>query len=232
MYRQQSEVLPQHLVLSIERILDLDDTDPLGIVGDSFNVVDVINAYFPDGASRAQGNDYQTLSYGVCLEESLGKLDTVQVQLAQDERDLRDEIAQLQEELKLQQDPIRIQLIQEMISVCYVSGISFYLCRHDPVHQELLGQMSLIREKASESEAIVRNITSDIQVLDLAKKNIILSMTTLKRLQMLGMIPHFVAWEIAGDRIYDRNSQCTISARGLRQGQEIPGHHTKSLCTH
>jgi vacuolar protein sorting-associated protein 53 len=189
MYRQQTEVLPHHLVLSIERILDLNDTDPLDIVGDNFNVVDVINAYFPDGASRAQSNHYQTLSYGTYLEESLGKLDAVQVQLARDERDLRDEIAQLQEELKLQQDPIRIQLIQEMISVCYVSGISFYLCGHDPVRQELLGQMSLIREKATESEAIVRNITSDIQVLDLAKKNIILSMTTLKRLQMLGMIP-------------------------------------------
>ena len=47
--------------------------------------------------------------------------------------------------------------------------------------------MSLIREKATESEAIVRNITRDIQVLDSAKKNLILSMTTLKRLQMLGV---------------------------------------------
>ena len=52
--------------------------------------------------------------------------------------------------------------------------------------QELLGQMSRIREKATESEAVVRNITREIQVLDLAKKNLILSMTTLKRLQMLG----------------------------------------------
>jgi hypothetical protein len=52
--------------------------------------------------------------------------------------------------------------------------------------QELLGQMSRIREKASESEAVVKNITKDIQVLDLAKKNLILSMTVLRRLQMLG----------------------------------------------
>ena len=52
--------------------------------------------------------------------------------------------------------------------------------------QDLLGQMSRIREKATESEAVVRNITKEIQVLDLAKKNLILSMTTLKRLQMLG----------------------------------------------
>lgn len=46
--------------------------------------------------------------------------------------------------------------------------------------------MSRIREKATESEAVVRNITKDIQVLDTAKKNLTLSMTTLKRLQMLG----------------------------------------------
>lgn len=46
--------------------------------------------------------------------------------------------------------------------------------------------MNRIREKATESEAIVRDITKDIQVLDLAKKNLILSMTTLKRFQMLG----------------------------------------------
>ena len=52
--------------------------------------------------------------------------------------------------------------------------------------QDLLGQMTLIREKATESEAVVRNITKDIQVLDLAKKNLITSMTVMKRLQMLG----------------------------------------------
>jgi len=52
--------------------------------------------------------------------------------------------------------------------------------------QDLLGQMSLIREKATESEAVVRDITKDIQVLDLAKKNLTTSMTVMKRLQMLG----------------------------------------------
>ena len=52
------------------------------------------------------------------LEESLGQLDVVQAQLAKDEQDLQNEIAQLQEELRLQQDPGRMQLIQEMISVC------------------------------------------------------------------------------------------------------------------
>ena len=46
--------------------------------------------------------------------------------------------------------------------------------------------MSLIREKATESEAVVKDITKDIQVLDLAKKNLITSMTIMKRLQMFG----------------------------------------------
>ena len=40
------------------------------------------------------------------------------MQLAQDEQNLREEIAGLQEELRLQQGLGRIQLIQEMISVC------------------------------------------------------------------------------------------------------------------
>jgi hypothetical protein len=53
MYGQQSEELPHDLALSITRILDLKsspDTDPLDAVGDEFNVIDVINGYFPDGA--------------------------------------------------------------------------------------------------------------------------------------------------------------------------------------
>jgi hypothetical protein len=54
----------------------------------------------------------------IFLEESLGQLDAVQAQLAQDEQDLREEIARLQDELRLQQGHGRIQLIQEMISVC------------------------------------------------------------------------------------------------------------------
>lgn len=53
MYGQQSEELPHHLALSITRILDLKsspDTDPLDAVGEEFNVIDVVNGYFSDGA--------------------------------------------------------------------------------------------------------------------------------------------------------------------------------------
>ncbi|KAJ2919921.1 hypothetical protein MD484_g444, partial [Candolleomyces efflorescens] len=99
-------------------------------------------------------------------EASLERLDEVGAQLAATHRQLQEEVDSLQEELKRSQDPDRMSIIQEMIS-------------------DLLGQMSRIREKATESEAVVRNITKDIQVLDLVKRNLIHSTTTLKRLQML-----------------------------------------------
>jgi hypothetical protein len=53
-------------------------------------------------------------------EASLGHIDAVQAQLAQNELELRREIDSLQEELKRDQDPSRMQLIQEMISVSFI----------------------------------------------------------------------------------------------------------------
>lgn len=52
--------------------------------------------------------------------------------------------------------------------------------------KDLLTQVSEIRDAATESESVVRDITRDIQSLDLAKKNLIASMNALKRFQMLG----------------------------------------------
>ncbi|KAI0339913.1 hypothetical protein BDW22DRAFT_1414917 [Trametopsis cervina] len=149
-YERRDDALPHELILSIQRVLNIQngqDSDPLDDLSDEFNPVGILNGVFPN-------------------EESLGQLESVQTRLAQSERELMREIVSLQEQLRKEQDPNRMQLIQEMIS-------------------DLLGQMSRIREKATESEAVVRNITKEIQVLDLAKKNLILSMTTLKRLQML-----------------------------------------------
>lgn len=73
--------------------------------------------------------------------------------------------------------------------------------------------MSRIREKATESEAIVRNITKDIQVLDLAKANLTLSMTILRRLQMLGMPASTCSPRNAGSTI--------LLVRALAQLQEF-----------
>ena len=192
---QQSEELSHDLVLSITRILDLKappETDPLDTVGDGFDIIDVVNEYFPDGAFALveATTKLSTLYVILYLEQSLGKLDAIQAQLAQDEQDLWDEIVRLQEELRGQQESGKVQLIQEMISVCLGAYIILQIATERIfVCQDLLSQMSLIREKATESEAIVRDITKDIQVLDLAKENLVLSMTTLKRLQMLGALP-------------------------------------------
>ncbi|KAF7306010.1 hypothetical protein HMN09_00755500 [Mycena chlorophos] len=142
--------LPQEVVVAIQRVLELKtgpEADPLDDLSKDFDCVGILNGYFPD-------------------EASLADISAVQAKLSETQNELQREIDALQEELKNNQDPARMQLIQEMIS-------------------DLFGQMSRIREKATESEAVVRNITKDIQVLDLAKKNLIHSMTTLKRLQML-----------------------------------------------
>ncbi|KAJ6500190.1 Vps53-like protein [Mycena vitilis] len=139
--------LPHEVILAIQRVLELGQEDPLDALGNEFTPVDLLNGFFPD-------------------EASLAHIASVQAQLVESQRDLQREIDALQAELKHNQDPTQMQLIQEMIS-------------------DLFGQMARIREKATESEAVVRNITKDIQVLDHAKRNLILSMTTLKRLQML-----------------------------------------------
>ncbi|KAJ7902181.1 Vps53-like protein [Mycena olivaceomarginata] len=142
--------LPHEVIVAIQRALELpsgQDADPLDALSNEFNPVEILNGFFPD-------------------EASLAHIASVQARLIENQRELQQEINALQAELKQNQDPTRMHLIQEMIS-------------------DLFGQMSRIREKATESEAVVRNITKDIQVLDLAKRNLILSMTTLKRLQML-----------------------------------------------
>lgn len=77
--------------------------------------------------------------------------------------------------------------------------------------------MSRIREKATESEAVVRNITKDIQVLDLVKRNLIHSTTTLKRLQMLGRFAK-LAHSIL---MLMHRSQCAHSIGGSDEREKI-----------
>ncbi|RKO86131.1 Vps53-like protein, partial [Blyttiomyces helicus] len=51
--------------------------------------------------------------------------------------------------------------------------------------QELFNKIKEIKEKASQSERMVQEITQDIKSLDQAKKNLTISVTVLRRLQML-----------------------------------------------
>ena len=81
--------------------------------------------------------------------------------------------------------------------------------------------MSRIREKATESEAVVRDITKDIQVLDLAKKNLILSMTTLKRLHMLGAYDHLLRLVSITSTYIVLTSQCFVAAGGSNTRAQI-----------
>ena len=57
-------------------------------------------------------------------EAALGQLEAVQAKLAQNERELQAEIDSLREELRKDQDPSRMQLLQEMISVSSVVQVS------------------------------------------------------------------------------------------------------------
>ncbi|KAM0789531.1 hypothetical protein ACM66B_000346 [Microbotryomycetes sp. NB124-2] len=80
---------------------------------------------------------------------------------------LRTEVHTMTQLLEEQdQDPERMSVIQELIG-------------------ELLSQVTSIRDAATESEMVVRDITRDIQSLDMAKKNLVASMNALKRFQML-----------------------------------------------
>ncbi|PWN47993.1 hypothetical protein IE53DRAFT_389841 [Violaceomyces palustris] len=93
-------------------------------------------------------------------------IDAVQANLRQEIQQCQRRIEQLVQQLERQVDTASMSDIQEAIS-------------------SLLNQLNLIREKARESENVVKEITSDIRSLDTAKGNVVSSMTALKRLQML-----------------------------------------------
>jgi len=52
---------------------------------------------------------------------------------------------------------------------------------------ELFSKMRQIRDKAEQSEEMVQEITKDIKELDYAKRHLTTSITTLRKLNMLGM---------------------------------------------
>ncbi|ELU36072.1 hypothetical protein AG1IA_09898 [Rhizoctonia solani AG-1 IA] len=163
---------PRHvmsgILLDIQNILDLAPTNSVDAL-EGFDAIASLNELFPDEASLVRASE-------------------IQEKLHDDVTQIQTEIDSLRAELRKDQEPARMQLIQELIAV-----------------RELLAQMSRIREKATESEAIVRDITKDIQVLDLAKRNLALSVTALKRFQMLG-----------------------VSAREHGQGKAVQGNRSDS----
>ncbi|KAJ9126768.1 hypothetical protein QFC24_001799 [Naganishia onofrii] len=98
--------------------------------------------------------------------DALGSITQVQSSLNAEVVAIKREIATLRQELTRDQDPERMQLVQSLIG-------------------QLIHQINIIREKASEAEAIVKNITSDIQRLDVAKRNLTTAITAVKRWNMM-----------------------------------------------
>ncbi|WOO80628.1 Vacuolar protein sorting-associated protein 53 [Vanrija pseudolonga] len=80
--------------------------------------------------------------------------------------DVREEVARIKGELRRDAGPARMGHIQKQIG-------------------HLMTQINAIREKAAEAEAIVKAITSDIQRLDIAKRNLTRTMQTIERWSML-----------------------------------------------
>uniref|UniRef100_V5EXX2 Uncharacterized protein n=2 Tax=Kalmanozyma brasiliensis (strain GHG001) TaxID=1365824 RepID=V5EXX2_KALBG len=97
---------------------------------------------------------------------SLASIDRVQAVLRSQIRSCQQQIARLTAELEAEIDTNRMTQVQQAIAA-------------------LLEQLLLIREKARQSENVVKEITRDIRSLDIAKRNVVSSMTALKRLQML-----------------------------------------------
>ena len=94
--------LPPELAASILRVLDVQHEDELERLAD-FEVVPPLNALFPD-------------------QPTLSQIDAIHGRLQEDQRLLQEQIDVLQAELRRDQDPDRMQLIQEMI------GVSFSRC--------------------------------------------------------------------------------------------------------
>lgn len=101
-------------------------------------------------------------------EASLESIEEQQLRLRRQVQSTRDEIDTLKRDMAEasgQQD--KMAKLQELIG-------------------DLFTQINELRSGATESEVVVREITRDIKALDFAKKNIVASMTSVKRFQMLG----------------------------------------------
>ena len=122
--------LPHEVILSIQRVLQLEpseEVDRLDGLSEKFNTVEILNEFFPDGSSRFLIFSHLlwklflkicmlTSSYSL-VEASLVHLEVVSSRLAETQQELQKEVDALQSELKISQDPERMSIIQEMISV-------------------------------------------------------------------------------------------------------------------
>jgi hypothetical protein len=135
--------LPHEVVVSIQRVLEIQPTeevDRLDGLSERFNAVEILNDFFPDGASFIL---WFKLAFVLKFraEASLFHIDAVSSRLLETQEELQKEIDSLQAELRVSQDPERMLVIQEMISV---SGSAFHVISSLAYNflQDLLGQMT------------------------------------------------------------------------------------------
>ena len=124
-----TDELPHEVIISIQRVLDIqstEDFDRLDGLSEKFDAIEILNDFFPDGTYIGWCLDtYWVVVLWTGIEASLGHLDAVSARLAETQVELQKEVDLLQAELRVSQDPERMLVIQEMISVWDFSILQF-----------------------------------------------------------------------------------------------------------
>jgi hypothetical protein len=153
--------LPADLHIAITRLVSdaSPSSSPTGIIDDSPSLTTQLSRFFPSVQSLTQ----------LDIEKRQAQL---RLELAEQERYIESLYNQLVINLQSSglQDVTQPQAYSEDV---------------EKKVEELLQLLASIREKARSSEEVVRDITRDIRKLDTCKRNVVSSMTALKRLQML-----------------------------------------------
>lgn len=186
---------------------------------DNFNIEDTVNALLKaaeaaehpriiedesEGRQRrcqsAQSADSHVLAVRDARKqnEMYARLNSIQRALKVRIEAQRHAIAELQQEMAAAQADTSMSAAQEVIT-------------------ELFTQINQLRAGATESEAIVREITRDIRNLDLMKRNITASITGIKRFQML-----VVAFDQLGRHSKAKRYAECAQAMSVRPVSEVP----------
>lgn len=158
--------LPPGLALSISRVLD----EPAGDTGKGATTGDVVPVASSSSARPTSLTARLAKQFADPSSLSALSLDRTQAQMRQQLTALDADLDSLMATLRREQAASRLSDSSGSIQLAI---------------KQLFAQLQTIRAKAASSESTVREITGDIRTLDTAKKNLVGSITALKRLQML-----------------------------------------------